>query len=122
MKEMSAWCLPGKPARYAQTIVMGLVAPTLAIGIGGASDESQSCSLVADSEDGISEVEEAFGLTSAGACEALSLGGGPSSASLKVFFTLCQKLLVKTSFICASRVHHISRSTCPPMSTISYVS
>ena len=57
----------------------------------------QFCSLVA--EDGGSDVEGASGLPVAAACEASASGTGPSSASKKVFFTPCQKLLVKSSFI-----------------------
>ena len=56
-------------------------------------------SLEPDGDDGVSGVEEARRSPSAGVCEAVFAGGGPSRASSKVFLTPCQKLLVKTSFI-----------------------
>src|SRR5215469_6380925 len=43
------------------------------------------------------------GLSAAGGSKVMLLGGGSSRASLKVFFTPCQKLFVKTSFTASPR-------------------
>ena len=60
---------------------------------------------------GVSGVDEEFSSPSAGVCNALVAGGGSSCAWSKVFLTLSQKLLVKSSFMGSSRVHDISIST-----------